>query len=96
MAGTHGIPPRSVRRIAVHCQGLPDFAVNYRKMRCIMQPLLTMDEVMKITGFSRTTVNRGIRMGWFPAPIRLGPRAIRWERETIERFLRENAGRGRG
>lgn len=40
---------------------------------------------------SSATWNRGVKSGHFPAPVKLGPRAVAWRAEDIRAFL---AGQG--
>lgn len=54
--------------------------------------LLRRREVEARTGLSRTSIYRNMRNGSFPAPIRVGPRAVRWLEQEIEAWL---AGRPR-
>jgi excisionase family DNA binding protein len=50
--------------------------------------LLSTDEVAKMLAICKRTLFRLVAVGEFPKPIRLGA-AMRWRRETIERFLSE-------
>lgn len=34
--------------------------------------------VEEFTGFGRSSIYRGILEGWFPAPVKIGPRAVAW------------------
>ena len=49
--------------------------------------LLIRAEVEKRCRIARTTIYRLMRAGQFPEPIRIGPRAVRWSRDEIERWL---------
>jgi len=49
--------------------------------------LLNVREVMAKTGYSRTTIYRRVRLGDFPAPIRIGPNAIRWRESALAAWL---------
>lgn len=41
--------------------------------------------VEEITGFGRSSIYRGISEGWFPAPVKTGPRAVAWRgRDLID------------
>ena len=43
-----------------------------------------LPEVIAICGLSRSTIYEMIRRGEFPAPVRLGVRAVGWRRSDIE------------
>lgn len=50
--------------------------------------LLTVAEVLKITGFkSRTTLYRRARNGRFPCPCHIGAGKIRWRSGDVEGWL---------
>lgn len=49
--------------------------------------ILSLREVMKRTGKSRATVERGYREGTFPKPVRLGPRSRGWLEHEIEGWI---------
>ena len=46
--------------------------------------LMRLPEVLRITGFSRSTLLAMVARGDFPAPLRIGRRAVAWRaREVI-------------
>ena len=49
--------------------------------------LLTRQEVESLTGLGRSTIYRLMRLGKFPAPIRIGSRAVRWPASELQEFL---------
>ena len=49
--------------------------------------LLTRREVETMTGLSTSSVYRLMRAGAFPAPIRVGLKAVRWPQSEIVKFL---------
>ena len=51
-----------------------------------MERILRAGDVVRIVGFSRTTLWRRVKVGEFPAPIQLGSRhTVGWyEREVTE------------
>ena len=49
--------------------------------------LITRQEVEKMLCLGRSTIYRGMQEGWFPLPIRIGPRAVRWKLSEIEAWL---------
>ena len=47
--------------------------------------LLRRDEVLRLTGLSKSTLNKMVKAGTFPAPVRIGTRAVAWrESEVLE------------
>lgn len=53
--------------------------------------ILRRKEVEREVGLSRSTIYQRIKDGTFPAPIRLGERAVGWRVGDIDRFLIEPA-----
>ena len=53
------------------------------------QAILRVRDVMAVTQLSRMTLHRRVRDGSFPAPVRLGPRAIGWRRTDVEQWVEE-------
>lgn len=49
--------------------------------------ILRQPEVSELTGLPRSTLYLRIKQGKFAAPIRLGPRAVGWLREDVDRFI---------
>lgn len=49
--------------------------------------LLRCEEVQELTGLSRSAIYRLMRAGQFPTPIRIGQRAVRWQKSELEGFL---------
>lgn len=47
------------------------------------QTLLRLPEVLRETALSRSCVYEAIKGGRFPAPVRVGRRAVRWRAEDI-------------
>src|SRR4051812_25969815 len=50
---------------------------------------LRLPEVKAITGLSKTSVYALIRGKSFPAPVRLGPRAVAWVRSEVRQWALE-------
>ena len=50
---------------------------------------LRFPEVMAATGYKRPTIYKKIARKEFPAPFKLGDRAVGWRRSTIEKWLKE-------
>ena len=51
--------------------------------------LLRRGEVELKCGLARTSIYRLMRAGTFPAPLKVGPRAVRWPESEIERWVSE-------
>lgn len=49
--------------------------------------VLRLKQVRQITGLARSTIYSAIRAGSFPAPFRLGPRAIGFSAASVDAWL---------
>ncbi|MGH1483777.1 MAG: helix-turn-helix transcriptional regulator [Geminicoccales bacterium] len=49
---------------------------------------LRLPEVIERTGLSRSTIYRGIAEGWFPSPVKIGPRISAWPNTEIDALQR--------
>lgn len=49
--------------------------------------LLRLPEVETATGFKHTKLYQLINAGRFPAPVRLGTRAVRWRASQIQEWI---------
>ena len=49
--------------------------------------LYRLDEVLVITGLSRSVVYEMMSRREFPAPVRISPRSVAWHREDIEKWV---------
>ena len=49
--------------------------------------MLDTKEVMRLTGWSRSTIWRKVRSGDFPAPLAIGPNSNRWTEELYASWL---------
>ena len=49
--------------------------------------MLRLRSVILITGLSKSTLYRLIKLGHFPQPLRLTQRAVRWRREEVDEWL---------
>jgi prophage regulatory protein len=50
--------------------------------------LVKLQQVRVESQKSTSTIYRDIRNGTFPAPIKIGPRAVAWTRDSIEAWKR--------
>ncbi|MBE0624409.1 MAG: AlpA family transcriptional regulator [Burkholderiales bacterium] len=57
--------------------------------------ILRLTTVKARTGLSRSTIYLRIRTGEFPAQVSLGPRAVGWLEEDIERWIAAQVERSR-
>jgi len=48
-----------------------------------LQKLIKLPEVINLTGKSRSSIYAAMNQGTFPAPRKIGPRAIAWTTESI-------------
>ena len=48
---------------------------------------IRLPEVINRIGYKRTSIYEQISEGTFPAPIKLGPRAVAWVSEEIEEWM---------
>ena len=51
--------------------------------------LIRLPEVIPRTGYKRTSIYKKISAGTFLAPIKLGPRAVAWVSEEIDKWMDE-------
>ena len=55
-----------------------------------VRPLLTFDDVLRVTGWSdKRSVRTAVMERRFPAPIQVGPNTVRWRAEDIEKWAAE-------
>ncbi len=50
--------------------------------------LLRRDEVLRLTGLSKSTLNKMVKEGTFPAPVRIGERAVAWRESEVLEWIR--------
>ena len=50
---------------------------------------IRLPTVIERTGYRRTAIYEKIAAGTFPAPVKLGPRAIAWIEEEIKEWMDE-------
>jgi prophage regulatory protein len=55
---------------------------------------LRLPEVMLLTGLSRSSVYLAVSRGSFPAPVKLGARAIGWSASAVEAWLNQRMVNG--
>ena len=55
----------------------------------LTKKFIRLPTVIELTGYRRTTIYEKISAGTFPAPVKLGPRAIAWIEEEIKEWMDE-------
>jgi prophage regulatory protein len=55
--------------------------------------LARLPTVLKATGLGRSTIYRLIADGSFPAPVRLGPRAVAWRWSDLDQWTLSRPGK---
>ena len=73
--------PQPQRRTEPNYDGSPDTLDDVSFWR--------LPEVKAVTGLSKTSLYALIREKSFPAPVRLGPRAVAWVRSEIRQWAAE-------
>lgn len=52
-----------------------------------LDTLLSVDQVTAIVGASRSTIYAWLKQGFFPPPIRIGPRRVAWRASEIQAWI---------
>ena len=58
--------------------------------------MLRLPEVKYRVGLGRSAIYEKIKLGEFPAPVRLGPRAVAWISEEISSWIAARIAASRG
>jgi len=58
--------------------------------------LLRLPDVIARVGLRRTAIYDGVRLGTFPAPIRLGRRCVAWPSDAVDLWVKEQIAKGGG
>ena len=56
-------------------------------MHTSLSRLLTNEEVLSWVPLCRSTLHLKVKLGEFPAPVRISPRRIAWREEDIQRWI---------
>jgi len=51
------------------------------------ESFLRLPQVLNLIPVSRASWYHGIKVGRFPAPVQLGPRAVAWRRSEIDKLI---------
>jgi len=60
------------------------------------QRLLKIKTVVERTALSRASIYRQINEGRFPAPVKIGARAIAWPESIVSQWLEDRISESRG
>ena len=52
-----------------------------------IDPLLNLDDVVKLTALSKPSIKRLVRLDKFPKPVVIGTNARRWRSRDIKRYI---------
>lgn len=55
--------------------------------------LLREKRVVEKTGLARSAIRRDVKAGTFPAPVKIGERAIAWYAHEVDEWIRSKADR---
>lgn len=51
------------------------------------EALLSVNDLVLLSGRSRTSIWRDVRHGRLPKPVRVGPNCVRWQIDDVRKFL---------
>jgi len=57
---------------------------------------IRLPEIMRRYPLSRTTIYRLIGLGQFPAPVKIGPRAVAWCETSVDAWAKAKIGAAQG
>ena len=63
------------------------------KSEVLPNSLYRRPAVEGFSSLSRSTIYRGIAEGWFPAPVKVGPRAVAWRGSDLLAWLESRESR---
>lgn len=66
--------------------------VDKRKVQTRDARILRAATVIDRTGLARSAIDRGVKDGTFPAPIKLGPQAVGWSARDVDRWIDDKLG----
>lgn len=55
--------------------------------KIVIGPLRRLPHVCQLTGLRKSSIYAMIKEGNFPAPVRIGRRAVAWRQEDISRWI---------
>jgi prophage regulatory protein len=76
--------------MAIEIKSLPSAAGHLTHSQLVATDrILRLKDVLKIVGLARSTVYKLIQESRFPAPLRLGCRAVGWPESSILQWLND-------
>ena len=89
-------PPEAkspLRLVSVDCNPAPDAEHRLRDpwFQVVEDRLLRERDVCEMVAVSRSTLWRWVRTGSFPAPIRIGVSAVRWQWSAVQEWMASKA-----
>lgn len=58
----------------------------------LSRSILRLPDVIRLTGYKRAAIYRMIKKGKFPNSRKIGPRAVGWNSEEIQKWIDERLG----
>jgi prophage regulatory protein len=58
-----------------------------KRAMAMSKRLLRINEVVAMVGCSKPNIYRGMKEGWFPQPLRIGPRFSAWVESEIQAWI---------
>lgn len=58
-----------------------------------MKSLIRIKDVTKRTGLARSCIYERVAAGDFPAPVKIGPRAVAWVETEVDQWINERIER---
>lgn len=58
-----------------------------KTMNAAANPLLKLPEVLALFPVSRAGWYQGVKVGRYPAPVKLGVRSVAWRRADVEKLI---------
>lgn len=58
-----------------------------KTMNAAESPLLKLPEVLALFPVSRAGWYQGVKVGRYPAPVKLGARSVAWRRADVEKLI---------
>lgn len=56
-----------------------------------MEKILRLPKVIEVTGRSKPAIYADIKKGLFPAPVKIGARAVGWTSSSVQHWIAERA-----
>ncbi len=89
LTGHQSVSPQSIAKKMPHSQKPSELGLNGTLSNSNDVVFLRLPEVKAITGLSKSSLYALIRGKNFPAPVRLGARAVAWVRSEVREWATE-------